>query len=136
LKTWKINFNFLGKSYDHFWSVGFGNILDDRIYHSQLSTRQRTVWREEGYSPSEPFFIPRPGSEGETDGVIISLVGPLLRDLTDLRFKKGCCLSINIIFRTFLVFLEPETLTEIARAYLPEEVTISATAHGVFIPHL
>ena len=41
-----INFDYIGLEYDHFWSIGAGNIMGDRLYHSQISTGDRHVWRE------------------------------------------------------------------------------------------
>jgi hypothetical protein len=41
-----INFDYMGVEYDHFWSTGMGNVMSDRLYHSQISTGDRHVWRE------------------------------------------------------------------------------------------
>ena len=50
-----INFDFAGVKYDHFWSLGMGNIMADRLYHSQISSKKRFVWRE--VSCQRHFFL-------------------------------------------------------------------------------
>lgn len=78
--------HYSGKKYDHFWGVGFGAIFQDRIYHVQFSTLQRHVWKVEGYSPSEPLFVPNQNSQAEDDGVILSLVSPFSNTLLRVSY--------------------------------------------------
>lgn len=75
-----------GKPYDHFWSSGFGTVMPDRIYHTEISTETRWVWREEGYSPSEPSFVAHPMPTNEDDGVILSLCSPMSTERPDLKY--------------------------------------------------
>ena len=55
----------------------------DRSYrtlpaHNQSSIKyffgDLQVWREDGFYPSEPVFVPVPGASKEDDGVILSVV--------------------------------------------------------------
>jgi len=57
-----------------------------RLYHTEISTNKRWMWREEGYSPSEPQFIRNPMPVGDDDGCIISLVSPLSTENYDLKY--------------------------------------------------
>ncbi|CAG5104199.1 Oidioi.mRNA.OKI2018_I69.chr1.g1139.t1.cds [Oikopleura dioica] len=109
----------INEEQDDFWSQGIGNLVADRIYHSKISTGERWVWRESGFSPSEPLFIRKPESNNPLDGVVISIVSPLEIDSRE---------------RAFVVILEPEDLKEIARIYFKEDVDIALSFHGVFVP--
>lgn len=114
-----INFwNYMGKPYDHFWSTGFGSFLPDRIYHTHISKRERYVWYEDGYSPSEPVFCSHPDPLNESDGVLMSLVSPL----KDQDLKP------------FVVVLNGHTLKEISRFYLPEFVHVPVGFHSNWLP--
>ena len=78
-----LNPAFAGKNYDHYWAGGFGGIFQDRLYHVKISTLERWTWRQEGYHPSEPIFIPHPTAveKGlEDTGVILSLCSPFKTD--------------------------------------------------------
>ena len=48
-----------------------------RIYHDDLANKKRWVWRRAGFSPSEPVFIPRPNSNTEDDGILITLASKI-----------------------------------------------------------
>ena len=71
------------------------------------------VWHRAGHFPGEPVFVPRPGG-GEHEGVLLSVVldGPLAR--------------------SYLLMLDATTLTEIARAEVPQVVPFGF--HGSFVP--
>ena len=90
--------HYSGKKYDHFWGVGFGAIFQDRIYHVQFSTLQRHVWKVEGYSPSEPLFVPNPDSQAEDDGIILSLVSPFSNTLLRVSYTLKAFFSQNSAF--------------------------------------
>lgn len=46
-------------------------------YHVRVSSIQVSFWQREAHYPSEPIFVPRPGSTQEDDGVVLTLVrGP------------------------------------------------------------
>lgn len=69
-------------------------------------------WSEPDFTPSEPVFIPRPGSSEEDDGVILSVVldGPNARSM--------------------LVVLDAKNLSEMARATM--EIPSAFGLHGIF----
>ena len=92
-----------------------------RIYHTEISSKKRWVWREDGYSPSEPIFVSSPDPTSEDDGVILSLVSPY-----DSRDDKN-------EFKPFLLILNGRDLTELARAYFPEEYSIPIGFHGTWV---
>lgn len=62
--------------------------------------------------PTEPVFVPNPDCSDEDDGVLLVLV---LADKND-----------------FLSILDAKSLTEIARAELPDQVKAAFTFHGFF----
>lgn len=78
------------------------------FYNSLVKIDARTgnnmYWYEEHCYPGEPFFQPSPGSRSDEEGVLISVV-------LDTRAQNS-----------FLLFLDAQSLTEIARATLPEPI--------------
>ena len=106
-----------GLFYDHYWACGFGEMLPDRLYHVKLSTKERFVWQATGYSPSEPVFIPNPYIDEEDAGVLVSIVSPY----TDWDAKP------------FIVFLNANDMTEIARAELPDDYYIPVGFHSYYV---
>ena len=72
-----------------------------------------TIWWQQAHCfAGEPVFVPRPGTQGETEGVLLSVV-------LDTRMQ-----------RSFLLVLDAETLAEIARAETNQ--AIPAGLHGMF----
>ncbi|KAF7798314.1 hypothetical protein EIP86_009535 [Pleurotus ostreatoroseus] len=71
-----------------------------------------TVWSLPEHTPSEPIFVPRPGAEAEDDGVLLSIV---------LDEQKA---------RSAMVVLDAQSMTEVARAEMPEVFPIGF--HGVW----
>ena len=71
-----------------------------------------TVWSLPEHTPSEPIFVPRPGAEAEDDGVLLSVV---------LDEQKA---------RSAMVVLDAQSMTEVARAEMPEVFPIGF--HGVW----
>ena len=106
-----------GLFYDHYWACGFGEMLPDRLYHVKLSTKERFVWQATGYSPSEPVFIPNPYIDEEDAGVLVSIVSPY----TDWEAPA------------FIVFLNANDMTEIARAELPSDYYIPTGFHSYYV---
>ena len=118
-----INKNLEGSEYNHFWGVGYAQVLGDRLYHTQLNPFERHVYLVEGYEPSEPIFIPNPsrtgsetGSDEETDGVILASFTP-----TD-----------DPSLEAFVAILNPADLTEITRLYFPVGYRLSTAFHGMW----
>lgn len=103
------------KKYRYFYGCGFQHSVGDSLIKVDVETKRAKVWKEDGYYPSEPIFVPYPDSVEEDDGVILSAV------LTPHQDK-------NI----FLLILDAKDFTEIARAEAP--VQIPYGFHGIFVP--
>ncbi|KAG9470330.1 hypothetical protein GDO78_018114 [Eleutherodactylus coqui] len=102
------------KKYRFFYGCGFQHFIGDSLIKVDVETKKAKVWKEDGYYPSEPIFVPYPNSVEEDDGVILSAV------LTPHKNK-------NI----FLIFLDAKDFTEIARAEAP--IQIPYGFHGIFL---
>ena len=113
-----VNTDYNGMNYDHFWSIGYAQMLGDRLYHTKISTMERSVYLVPGYAPSEAMFIPNPAGNNETDGVIVATMTP----------------HHDPTLEAFVVILKPETLDEIGRAYFPKNYTLSTSFHGTWLP--
>lgn len=103
------------KKYRFFYGCGFQHFVGDSLIKVDVETKRAKVWKEDGYYPSEPIFVPYPNAVEEDDGVILSAV------LTPHQDK-------NI----FLLILDAKDFTEIARAEAP--VQIPYGFHGIFVP--
>ncbi len=84
------------------------------LYKCDVTNCTKKMWVEEGCYPGEPIFIPRPGATKEDDGIVASVV---------LDFCNHS---------SFLLLLDAETFTEIARAKAPH--AIPAGLHGTWKP--
>ena len=42
----------------------------------KISTRERWVYMEEGYSPSEPGFMKNPDGIEDDDGIVVTVMSP------------------------------------------------------------
>ncbi|XP_073513270.1 carotenoid-cleaving dioxygenase, mitochondrial [Phyllobates terribilis] len=104
------------KKYRFFYGCGFQHLVGDSLLKMDVETKKAKVWKEDGFYPSEPIFVPYPNSVEEDDGVVLSAV------LTPHQDR-------NI----FLLILDAKDFTEIARAEAP--VQIPYGFHGVFVPH-
>ncbi|XP_077105855.1 carotenoid-cleaving dioxygenase, mitochondrial-like isoform X2 [Ranitomeya variabilis] len=113
----QINYaKFNTKKYRFFYGCGFQHLVGDSLLKVDVESKKAKVWKEDGYYPSEPIFVPYPNSVEEDDGVILSAV------LTPHQDR-------NI----FLLILDAKDFTEIARAEAPVQVPYGF--HGVFVPH-
>ncbi len=114
----RINPKYEGKTYEFIYSANFntGGRVDSKEFlcKNNLKTRETVKWEEDKCSPGEPIFIPNPDAKTEDDGVIISVV-------IDRKDNSS-----------FLLFLDGQTFTEIARAKAPHK--IPQGLHGQFYP--
>lgn len=107
------------KPYRYVWGVGVasGGASDaeflDRLVLADLDAGRATEWHEPGTFPGEPVFVPRPGSTDEGDGVVLSVV---------LEPTRGA---------SSLLVLDARTLTELARAAVPQHIPFGF--HGGFV---
>ncbi|XP_068097057.1 carotenoid-cleaving dioxygenase, mitochondrial-like [Hyperolius riggenbachi] len=103
------------KKYRYFYGCGFQHMVGDSLIKMDVETKKTKEWKEDGFYPSEPIFVPKPDSVEEDDGVILSAV------LTPRQ-------NLN----TFLLILDAKDFTEIARAEVPVQMPYGF--HGVFVP--
>lgn len=103
----RINYaGYAGQPYRAVWGTGNrqpGNFLDS-IVRVDTGSGGTQVWWEDGTYPGEPVFVPSPGSSGEDDGVLLSVVLDAHRN------------------RSFLLVLDAATLVEIGRAECPHPI--------------
>ncbi|KAK6177601.1 hypothetical protein SNE40_015669 [Patella caerulea] len=92
---------------------------ENRILKLDLKTRKFLEFTNIGVNslPGEPIFLPKPGSTKEDEGVLLAPV---------IANKPGT--------ESYLLILDAETLTELARATLPAKDIMTLTFHGFFKP--
>ncbi|EJD55138.1 carotenoid oxygenase [Auricularia subglabra TFB-10046 SS5] len=88
----------------------------DRVIKFDVSKPDgpHVFWSAPKFTPSEPIFVPRPGSTEEDDGVVLSVV----LDVTNVR--------------SMLVILDARDMSELARAVMQYPFPIGF--HGVYTP--
>ncbi|XP_033097800.1 beta,beta-carotene 15,15'-dioxygenase-like [Anneissia japonica] len=86
----------------------------DAMAKIDLHTKEYRIWQEPNCYPSEPMFLPAPGSVEEDDGVVMSCI-------------------VNSQHRSaFLLVLDAKTFQEVGRAQLPNNIECGLTFHGHF----
>ena len=83
--------------------------------HGPDPATNATSWGQDGWLPSEPVFVARPGGTEEDDGVVLAIVLDVTGDEPS----------------SFLVVLDASTFTEVARATVPHVVPFGL--HGEFV---
>uniref|UniRef100_A0A2K5QKP3 Carotenoid-cleaving dioxygenase, mitochondrial n=1 Tax=Cebus imitator TaxID=2715852 RepID=A0A2K5QKP3_CEBIM len=112
----QINYaQFNGKKYRFFYGCGFRHLLGDSLIKVDVVNKTLKVWREDGFYPSEPIFVPVPGSNEEDGGVILSVV-----------------ITPNQNESNFLLVLDAKNFEELGRAEVPVQMPYGF--HGTFIP--
>ena len=95
-----------GKPYRYVWGTGIrspGDFLDS-IVKVDTKTGDVARWYEDGVYPGEPVFVPAPSAKAEDDGVLLSVVLDIKKDVS------------------FLLVLDASSLTEKARAEAPHAI--------------
>nr|KAF6436982.1 beta-carotene oxygenase 2 [Molossus molossus] len=111
----QINYGqFSGKKYRFFYGCGFRHLVGDSLMKVDVVSKTLTVWREDGLYPSEPVFVPVPGTSEEDGGVILSVV------ITPDQNKSN-----------FLLVLDAKNFEELGRAEVPVQMPYGF--HGTFI---
>lgn len=66
----------LGKEYRYFYAISSDVDVENpgTLIKVDVLNKTRKTWCEENCYPSEPIFVPRPNSEFEDDGVILSAI--------------------------------------------------------------
>ncbi|KAM9729680.1 carotenoid-cleaving dioxygenase, mitochondrial-like [Menidia menidia] len=101
------------RAYRYFYGCGFKHLVGDSLLKMDLKDKTFKVWKQEGFYPSEPVFVPSPDGVEEDDGAILSVVLTPSQD-------KG----------TFLLVLDAKTFEELGRARVP--VNMAYGFHGTF----
>ncbi|XP_069470373.1 carotenoid-cleaving dioxygenase, mitochondrial-like isoform X2 [Ambystoma mexicanum] len=101
------------KKYSFVYGLSLGHLIGDSLLKMDVETKVTKIWRESGFYPSEPVFVPHPDATEEDDGIILSVV------ITPEENKS-----------TFLLVLDAKSFTEIGRAEV--KVQIPYGFHGVF----
>jgi carotenoid cleavage dioxygenase-like enzyme len=92
--------------------MGVGESFTDGILQIDTASAAQRVWERPDESPGEAIFVPKPGSTGETDGVVLFVA---------LNAREQ---------RSALVVLDAATFEERARAWAPAMLPIGF--HGQF----
>jgi len=110
----KININFSGKKhcfyYAQEWFHNNREFASMAVLQHNVCKGTRKYWYRSSHFPSEPFFIPRPGSEDEDDGVVV--------------FSVTDGLSGNSSF----IVADGSTMETLVEQLLPVRITF--TTHG------
>ena len=78
-----------------------------------MNTKETLTWVEKDCLASEPVFIPSPNAVKEDEGIVLSSV---------IAFNGT---------RSFLLFLDGQTMKELARAHVPNR--LAPLVHGEFL---
>src|SRR5215213_10115411 len=92
------------RDYSYAYFAGSDDSWIDRLVKVDVRDGTRSEWRADGCYPGEPVFVREPGTEGEDDGVVLSVV---------LDAHAG---------RSFLLVLDARSFEELARAEAPHHI--------------
>jgi beta,beta-carotene 9',10'-dioxygenase len=101
------------RPYRYAWGVDDESGWLDRIVKADVESGTTIAWNEDGCSPGEPVFVAAPESDGEDDGVLLSVV---------FDSRSG---------RSFMLVLDAADLRELARAEAPHHIPYGF--HGQFV---
>lgn len=103
--------------YKHFYSLGQGTLLWDRVYRTDLETLDRKVWMDNNnYFCAEVSPVEKPENvEHEIETVVVTICTPQERAEDKM----------------FLVVLDGENLNELGRAYLPASERAPVMFHSM-----
>ncbi|VFV27129.1 carotene-9-monooxygenase [Lynx pardinus] len=111
----QINYGqFSGRKYRFFYGCGFRHLVGDSLIKVDVVNKTLTIWREDGFYPSEPVFVPAPGTSEEDGGVILSVV------ITPKQNENN-----------FLLVLDAKNFEELGRAEVPVQMPYGF--HGTFV---
>lgn len=110
-----INPNYQGKKNQFFYAVRYSLPKSENGYglvKYDLSSNKFVSWHLKDHYATEPVFVPKPGSNKEDEGVVLSLVYNKAKN------------------QTFLIILDAMNFTELGRAFLPNVLPFGF--HGKF----
>jgi len=112
-----INPEYEGRSYCYVYGQAMVEYYRQYLIKKNIcDSTQDKVWYKENHYNSEPYFIPRPGSTQEDDGVLLVIV---LDGSTSL---------------SYLLLLDGLTFETLTLAWLPDYIPF--TAHGSWFPQI
>lgn len=112
----QINPEFLCKPHRWVWSVldrGKSSFMDG-LGKTDTQTQSTVVWEQLRHTPGEPIFVPKPGSQTEDEGVILSVV---------FNGDTGS---------SYLLCLDAQTTKELGRVEVG--VPVGLGFHGRYVP--
>ncbi|KAJ4247181.1 hypothetical protein NW762_013320 [Fusarium torreyae] len=107
----------VGKPYRFVYSAALRGLTTvvDSLVKTDLETGDALIWTgPEGHTPGEPVFVPKPGSEDEDDGIILSLI------------VDGAAET------AYILCLSGKTMEELGRA--KADFSIGQGFHGIHLP--
>jgi carotenoid cleavage dioxygenase-like enzyme len=115
-----INPNFYMKKYQYGYGVTNNknktNDFNNQLVKVNMETGEYKIWFEDGSYPTEPIFVPKPHSDLEEEGVLLSVV-------LDGKSESS-----------YLLILNAESFEEMGRAKLPYVVPFGF--HGIFLNNM
>lgn len=90
-----------------------GDFAFNSLVKTDATTGKYTIWSVPNTACGEPIFVPKPGSNVEDEGVLLSVV-------LDAEEK-----------RSFMAVIDAQTMTEVARATVPQPVPLGF--HGRYM---
>ncbi len=99
--------------YSYGVSTRAGGTAFDSLVKIDIVSGESMVWSAPGVGCGEPIFVPKPGSDVEDEGVLLSVVLDTAEE------------------RSFLVVLDARDMTEMARALVPQPVPFGF--HGQYM---
>jgi len=115
-----INPKYIGKEYNFIYGTGF---LEKGFYENasvkiDIKNNKTVLYKCSSTTyPGECVFVPKPNSESEDDGIILSLV-----------------LETDLDKNVFLAILDAKSFVELARIEFDrKEISIPTTIHGLWI---
>uniref|UniRef100_A0A0N4Z7P8 Beta,beta-carotene 15,15'-monooxygenase n=1 Tax=Parastrongyloides trichosuri TaxID=131310 RepID=A0A0N4Z7P8_PARTI len=115
----QFNYSFCGSKSRYVYGAIFQKkvLNNEALIKVDTETKEYKTWKKDknSYLPTEPIFIQSPNGVDEDDGVIIA---PIITN-----YKKGD--------KSFVVFLDAKTMTEIGRSYIPAQLPLGF--HAMYI---
>ncbi|KAM9221748.1 LOW QUALITY PROTEIN: carotenoid-cleaving dioxygenase, mitochondrial [Dugong dugon] len=101
----QISYGQFSQKYHFLYVCGFLHLVVDSLIKFDVVNKTLKVWREDGFCPSEPVFVPVPGAIEEDVGVILSVVITPNQDETN-----------------FLLVMDAKNFEELGRAEVPVQM--------------
>ncbi|XP_064482716.1 beta,beta-carotene 15,15'-dioxygenase-like [Ornithodoros turicata] len=111
----RINDLYVGKSYRYFYIVAEWEGSETALMKVDLEKKARRTYSIQGWTATEPLFVPRLGASSEDDGIVLSVF---------LNTAEEQMVT--------LVILDAENFEELAKAEFVTPVVVPSSFHGWF----